>query len=196
MELLKRLGRSGPRKHPRTSRGLLALPLLALALNACTQTPGQAPALAATTVAAVEAPGSAPAPASARPRMLVHKNENCGCCGSWVEHMRKAGFVVDTRNEDDMNPVKERLGVPYGKGSCHTAQVGPYFIEGHVPAADIQRLLAEKPAARGLVLPGMPGGSPGMELADGSTDAFVVELVALDGSTHAYSEHPATAGHP
>ena len=68
------------------------------------------------------------------PRVLVHKNEYCGCCNGWVEHMRKAGFRVEVRNVDNLDPVKTRVGVPVGKGSCHTAEVGGYFIEGHVPA--------------------------------------------------------------
>src|SRR5699024_5092710 len=72
-----------------------------------------------------------------------------------------AGFAVEVRNTDDLNPLKERVGVPYGKGSCHTAEVAVYFIEGHVPAADVKRLIAEKPDAKGLVLPGMPMGMPG-----------------------------------
>ena len=90
-----------------------------------------------------------------------------------------------------MGPVKQELGVPYGKGSCHTAEIGGYFIEGHVPIEDIRRLLDERPAARGLTLPGMPLGSPGMELPDGRSQAFTVELVAEDGSTTAWAHHPA-----
>lgn len=101
--------------------------------------------------------------------------------------------VVDT---DDMGPIKQQLGVPYGKGSCHTAQVGGYLVEGHVPVDDIRRLLRERPQARGLVLPGMPAGSPGMEMPDGRRDAFTVELVAADGSSSAWSHHPARAGGP
>jgi len=141
------------------------------------------------------AQGSAPASpesahaATALPPVVVHKNESCGCCNDWVEHMRAAGFRVEVRNEDNLAPIKEQLGVPVGKGSCHTAEVGGYFVEGHVPAADIKRLLAERPAARGLVLPGMPMGSPGMETPDGRSEPYTVELVGLDGSTTAYSSH-------
>src|SRR3546814_6711454 len=86
--------------------------------------------------------------------MTVHKTPTCGCCGAWIDHVQKAGFTVDVHDMDDLGPVKERLGVPYAKGSCHTAEIGGYVIEGHVPAADIKRLLEEKPDARGLVLPG------------------------------------------
>jgi hypothetical protein len=106
-----------------------------------------------------------------------------------VEHLEKAGFSVQVINEDNLNPIKERVGVPYGKGSCHTAEVGGYFVEGHVPASDIQRLLREKPSAKGLTVPGMPLGSPGMEVPTGQTDRYEVLLVAKDGSTSTYSKH-------
>lgn len=131
---------------------------------------------------------SAPTP-SALPMMIVNKSPSCGCCGSWVEHVEKAGFKVKINNTEEMNPIKERVGVPYGKGSCHTAEVGGYFIEGHVPAEDIKRLLAERPDAKGLTVPGMPAGSPGMELPDGRTQPYTVELVANDGTTSAFSHH-------
>jgi len=126
---------------------------------------------------------------AAGPLVVVHKNASCGCCDGWVSHMRKAGFEVQVRNVDNMSPVKERVGVPYGKGSCHTAEVAGYFIEGHVPASDVKRLLAEKPAAKGLVLPGMPMGSPGMEMPDGRKQAYTVELVERDGDTVPYAKH-------
>lgn len=118
--------------------------------------------------------------------MVVHKSPTCGCCGQWVEHMQQSGFSVEVIETDDLAPVKERLGVPYGKGSCHTAEVDSYVIEGHVPAEDIRRLLAERPKARGLVLPGMPLGSPGMEVSDGRVQPYTVELVAEDGRTSAF----------
>ncbi|MDO5505716.1 MAG: DUF411 domain-containing protein [Pseudoxanthomonas suwonensis] len=123
------------------------------------------------------------------PTMTVHKTPACGCCTLWVERMRAAGFSVEEVVEDDLGPIKQRLGVPYGKGSCHTAEVGGYLIEGHVPADDIKHLLAERPAARGLVLPGMPMGSPGMEHPDGVVQPYTVELVRHDGSIEAFSQH-------
>ena len=92
--------------------------------------------------------------AATGPRVVVHKNESCGCCKLWVTHLEKAGFTAEVINEDNLGPIKERVGVPYGKGSCHTAEVGGYFVEGHVPAADIQRLLKERPQAKGLTVPG------------------------------------------
>lgn len=143
--------------------------------------------IAAATAAPATSYTSAPQPALAS--VLVHKNPSCGCCELWVEHLRKAGFEVTVRDEEDLNAVKERLGVPYGKGSCHTAEVGGYIVEGHVPVEDIKRLLAEKPDARGLVLPGMPLGSPGMEAPDGGVKPYTVELVERDGNTVAFAEH-------
>ena len=131
----------------------------------------------------------AAAPSTALPLVIVHKSASCGCCELWVDHLRGAGFQVDVRNSDNLNPVKERVGVPVGKGSCHTAEVGGYFVEGHVPAEDIKRLLAQKPDAKGLVLPGMPAGSPGMELPDGRTERYTVELVGRDGATTAFAQH-------
>ena len=164
--------------------------LSATALAACAKAP-QVAAIAAT------GPVSAPAPAAtatgtmeqALPLMVVHKSPTCGCCGSWIEHMQKAGFKVESRNVDDLSPVKARVGVPPAKGSCHTAEVGGYFIEGHVPAEDVKRLLAERPDARGLTVPGMPAGSPGMELPDGSVQPYAVELVARDGTTTVFARH-------
>ncbi|MFC5595348.1 DUF411 domain-containing protein [Lysobacter niastensis] len=135
-----------------------------------------------------EAPAAVIA-AAELPLAVVHKSPTCGCCGLWVEHLQKAGFRVEVRNADDLNPVKERAGVPYGKGSCHTAEIGGYFVEGHVPVEDIKRLLAEKPDAKGLVLPGMPLGSPGMEVPSGEVQPYTVELVQRDGTTVAYAEH-------
>ena len=141
-------------------------------------------------VTAQATPASTPArTAASLPLAVVHKSPTCGCCHLWVEHMRNAGFQVEVRDVDNLDPVKTRVGVPVGKGSCHTAEVGGYFIEGHVPADDIKRLLAEKPAAKGLVLPGMPAGSPGMELPDGRTQPYTVELVARDGTTSPFARH-------
>src|SRR3546814_63849 len=111
------------------------------------------------------------------------------CCGQWVEHMREAGFTVEVRNTNNLNPVKERLGVPYGKGSCHTAEVGGYVVEGHVPADDVKRLLAQQLDAKGLVLPGMPLGSPGREMPGGQTEPYTVELVTSGGTTEAFARH-------
>ncbi len=170
---------------------------LGSATTACARTPDATPGVqavttTASTVATVEAQPTAHSVAiadAALPLVIVHKTESCGCCGAWVEHMQRAGFPVEVRNLDDVTPVKQRVGVPLAKGSCHTAEVGGYFVEGHVPADDIKRLLAEKPAGKGLVLPGMPAGSPGMETPDGRVQPYVVELVGEDGNTTAYAQH-------
>ena len=147
-------------------------------------TPAQAAAPVAT-----PAPPAAPLGEGTFPLLVVHKSPSCGCCGLWVEHMQQAGFQVEVRDTNALNPVKERLGVPDGKGSCHTAEVAGYVIEGHVPAEDVKRLLAQRPDAKGLVLPGMPLGSPGMETPDGRTEPYTVELIADDGTTSAYAQH-------
>ena len=147
--------------------------------------------LAAPAVAAAQQPAAtSPVPsAGALPVVEVHRNASCGCCLKWVEHLREAGFQVNVHVSDDMQALKRRLGVPDAQRSCHTAQVGGYFVEGHVPAADVRRLLAERPAARGLAVPGMPLGSPGMETPDGTRQPYTVELVAADGTARTYAEH-------
>jgi len=131
-----------------------------------------------------------PVKAATAPVLVVNKNPSCGCCVAWVDAMRRAGFEVDIHDVDNLDPIKTQAGIPAGKGSCHTAQVGGYFIEGHVPAGDIRRLLAEHPRARGLVLPGMPMGAPGMEGPDDLGQPYTVELVNMDGSTTPFAVHP------
>jgi hypothetical protein len=96
-------------------------------------------------------------------RVTVYKSPACGCCGDWVKHMQANGFSIDVREVTDVMPVKRRYGVPDNLMSCHTAVVGGYAIEGHVPAADVKRLLRERPKVKGLAVPGMVPGSPGME---------------------------------
>ena len=141
------------------------------------------------TTRATSTPTAALSPADVLPPVLVHKSASCGCCGAWVDHLREAGFTVRVNETEDLNPIKERLGVPYGKGSCHTAEVGGYMVEGHVPAGDIKRLLVERPKGKGLVLAGMPIGSPGMEVPDGTVQPYTVELVAPDGESHPFARH-------
>ena len=174
-------------KH-RHSAGLTILLAASAALAACDQQPSPPSGSGATTSEAAPAAADVPA-GDALPLMVVHKSPTCGCCELWVEHMREAGFPVQVRDAHNVHPVKQRLGVPYGKGSCHTAEVGGYVIEGHVPAGDIKRLLAQRLDARGLVLPGMPLGSPGMEMPDGRTQPYTVELVTHDGTTEAFAQH-------
>lgn len=95
--------------------------------------------------------------------VMVYKDASCGCCKEWVKHMQKAGFAVTAKDMPDMAAMKKKLGVPDSMGSCHTAVIGDYLVEGHVPADVVQIMLKEKPVARGLAVPGMPMGSPGME---------------------------------
>jgi hypothetical protein len=123
------------------------------------------------------------------PMLVVHKNESCECCRAWVRHMSLAGFPVDVRNVSNLGPIKERVGIPVAMGSCHTAEVGGYFVEGHVPAEDVKRLLAEHPNAKGLTVPGMPIGSPGMEYASRKAQPYDVYLVAKDGSVSIFAHH-------
>jgi len=104
-----------------------------------------------------------PVRAGAQPLVTVHKDPNCGCCSGWVQHLEKAGFTVKTIDTTQLDAVKTRLGVPDELAACHTAEVAGYVIEGHVPALALKRFLGEKPNAKGLAVPGMPVGSPGME---------------------------------
>lgn len=109
----------------------------------------------------------------------VHKDPNCGCCTGWVRHLEAAGFSVVVREEVNLQEVRRRLGVPDDLAACHTAESDGYVIEGHVPAASIQRLLKERPAATGVAVPGMPVGSPGME--GGTPERYAVVLFGLNG---------------
>jgi hypothetical protein len=117
-------------------------------------------ALALTTGAA---PPSGRGAAAKKPTITVYKDPSCGCCKSWIEHLIRHGYRVDARDTPEMTEIKRTLGVPDRLSACHTAVVNGYLIEGHVPAADIARLLNEKPKVAGLAVPGMPMGSPGME---------------------------------
>jgi len=121
----------------------------------------------------------------------VWKDPNCGCCQLWVEHLQAHGFKVEVRDTGN-TAIRKRLGMPEILGSCHTAMVGAYVVEGHVPAADIHRLLKERPAALGLSVPGMPIGSPGMDGPEykGRKDAFDVLLVQKGGSTKSFKHYP------
>jgi hypothetical protein len=126
-------------------------------------------------------PASRALAAAPLPKIVVHKDPSCGCCGAWVEHLRQAGFTVDVVETSTINRVKARLGVPDDLASCHTAEIGGYIIEGHVPAASIKRLLNERPAAKGLAVPGMPVGSPGMEVPGSPPDDYAVILFGPSG---------------
>jgi hypothetical protein len=112
---------------------------------------------------------------AAPPPMQVWRSPSCGCCGAWIDHVRAAGLTVEVTQVEDVEPVKDRLGVPAALRSCHTGLIGGHAIEGHVPAAEILRLLAEGPRATGLAVPGMPLGSPGMEMG-GRADPYDVVI--------------------
>jgi len=121
------------------------------------------------------------------PAVTVWKSQWCGCCGNWVAHMQDAGFSVKVENTEDLETVKKLAGIPDELQSCHTATVGGYKIEGHVPAADIKRLLMTRPKVVGLAVPGMPSGSPGME--NGARDPYDVIAFTRDGKARVFSSH-------
>jgi hypothetical protein len=120
--------------------------------------------------------------------IVVYLTPTCGCCAGWVEHMSVNGFEVTTQYPADLAAVKERLGVTPALSSCHTAVVNGYVVEGHVPADDVRRLLAEAPSVAGIAVPGMPIGSPGMEVGD-QVDPYDVVAFTADGRTRVYSSH-------
>ncbi|MDQ7990866.1 MAG: DUF411 domain-containing protein [Candidatus Dactylopiibacterium sp.] len=124
---------------------------------------------------------------AAGPVVEMYKSPSCGCCHKWAEHMQKAGFTVKMHDVEDVGAVRAKYGMPDALGACHTARVGTYTIEGHVPATDIKRLLREKPRAVGLSAPGMPPASPGMDLA-GYGD-FDTLLVGRGGQATRYARH-------
>lgn len=132
----------------------------------------------------------APAPAHARakePVITVYRDPNCGCCKNWIAYLIKHGFKVVDKTSDDMPEIKSGLGVPDDLRSCHTGVVNGYVIEGHVPAADIARLLKEKASVAGLAVPGMPMGSPGME--GSRVDRYDVISFRKDGKTAVFAKH-------
>ena len=140
-------------------------------------------------VLAVPFLGTAP-DAADLPRIAIAKSPSCGCCGAWVDHLRAVGFEAEVREIEQpaLNALKAELGIAPDHASCHTATVEGYFVEGHVPADDIRRLLAEGPEARGLAVPGMPDGSPGMEMGD-TRNPFDTLLVGKDGKASVFASH-------
>jgi hypothetical protein len=124
------------------------------------------------------------------PPVAVAKSPTCGCCGAWVDHMRTAGFEVKVRDVSDetLAALKRRLGLAPENASCHTAEVDGYVVEGHVPAEDVKRLLAERPDALGLAVPGMPIGSPGMEVG-GTREPYDTLLIGTNGEAHVFARH-------
>jgi hypothetical protein len=129
-------------------------------------------------------------PPKAGPSVMVFKSPTCGCCSVWADHVRAAGFQVDVQNVDSekLQAISSQGGVTNDLTSCHTAKVGGYTIEGHVPASDIQRLLKEKLAIAGIAVPGMPIGSPGMEMG-GRKDPFNTIAFTKDGKKTVFAKH-------
>ena len=125
--------------------------------------------------------------AVAKPQVTVYKTPTCGCCTSWVGHMNASGFAATATNLPDLSAIKTKNGVPASLQSCHTSLVGGYVIEGHVPAEDIKRLLKERPAIVGLAAPGMPAGSPGMDMPQ--SPAYDVIAFDKNGKTSVFAKH-------
>jgi hypothetical protein len=127
--------------------------------------------------------------ATSLPQVEVFKNPSCGCCGAWADHLKAAGFPVKLTLVEDTGAVRQRLGMPERFGSCHTATVGSYTLEGHVPADEVKRLLALKPKAVGLAVPSMPPGSPGMEMG-ARKDPYDVFLIDKRGHETVFASYP------
>ncbi|MES2226798.1 MAG: DUF411 domain-containing protein [Pseudomonadota bacterium] len=143
-----------------------------------------------TTLAASAAVTALPAlAATALPLVEVFKSSTCGCCGAWVDHLKAAGFPVKVTEVGDTTVTRKRYGLPDKFGSCHTGVVNGYVVEGHVPADDVKRMLAAKPAAIGLAVPGMPPGSPGMEVGN-RKDPYDVFLIDKSGRETVFAHYP------
>ena len=126
---------------------------------------------------------------TAAPVIDVYKTPTCGCCGKWVEYLRAEGFQVRVSDLNDLSAVKASNKIPDSVQSCHTAKVGNYALEGHVPAQDIRKLLAERPAVAGIAVPGMPIGSPGMEVAGVKPQAFDTIAFDAQGNRRVFASH-------
>ena len=119
----------------------------------------------------------------------VHRDANCGCCKDWIKHLEHNGFTVNDHVEADMSAVKTKLGVPYSMGSCHTGVIDGKFVEGHVPASEVLKL-RERADLVGAAVPGMPAGSPGMEMGD-RVDAYQVVGLSRTGQREVLADYPA-----
>ena len=157
---------------------LLAMALLLLILGACGTSAATPPAHTETSAAGAK--GS---------ELVVYKSPTCSCCKDWNTHVMVYGFPVNVKEVDDLTEIKDRYGVPGDLRSCHTAIVEGYVIEGHVPAADIERLLRERPAIAGLAVAGMPLGSPGMEVPGAAPVAYDVIAFDAAGGTSVFASH-------
>ena len=130
-------------------------------------------------------------PAAVKPLLTVYKTPTCGCCSKWVDHMRANGVDAKVQDLPDLSAVKAKLGVPAELGSCHTAVVGRYVIEGHIPADAVHRLLKERPTTvTGLAVPGMPLGSPGMEVPGAGVEPYLIFTFDRHGLTTLFERRP------
>jgi hypothetical protein len=127
-----------------------------------------------------------PGPATA---ITVYKSASCGCCAKWVDHRKANGFTPAVHDDEGMDAIKDEMGVPRDVRSCHTALLGRYLVEGHVPASDLRRLLVEKPDIAGVAAPGMPGSSPGMAAPGAAHEPYEVLAFTRDGKTRVFARH-------
>lgn len=130
------------------------------------------------------------ASAASRPNIIMHRSPTCGCCGAWANYIRRAGFPVTIVNESDLAPIKSKAGVPDALQSCHTAFVDGYVVEGHVPVEAIEKMLSERPLIRGIAVPEMPTGSPGMEVPLMKPEPFKVMAFVQGGSSGTFMDYP------
>jgi len=145
-------------------------------------------AVLAALLSAATVSGCGLAPQRSR-KLTVYKTASCDCCNGWIEHMRKAGYTPDIKLVEDVSALSTARGIPFEFSSCHMGEIGDYVLLGHIPSADVDRLLAERPLGIGLSLPGMPLGSPGMESDTGETEAYEVILMQADGKTSTFARH-------
>jgi hypothetical protein len=146
-------------------------------------------AIALATVMSIALLGGAVFRAQSKPAVTVYKTATCGCCSGWVEHLRASGFDVKAIDVDDIDTVKKTYGVPPSLSSCHTAVIGNYTIEGHVPADAVHRLLKERPAVAGIAVAGMPVGTPGMEAGD-RRDPYSIMSFTREGTSAVFERRP------
>jgi hypothetical protein len=139
-------------------------------------------------LAGLGAPHLLAQPAPGTP-ITVYKSASCGCCAKWVDHLRDNGFAPVVHDEENMDAIKDDLGVPKAMRSCHTALMAKYLVEGHVPAADLRRLLSEHPAVAGLAVPGMPASTPGMAVPGQPHEPYEVLAFARDGKSVLFARH-------
>ncbi len=123
-----------------------------------------------------------------QPTVTVYKSPSCNCCSEWVDYMRDQGFPVEIESQLNMQPVKDQIGIPSSLEACHTAVVENYVVEGHVPAEDVRRLLREQPDVKGLAVPGMPVGSPGMERGN-RVEPYDVVAFTPEGETTVFAQY-------